>query len=181
MTVANAAARLLDREITADLARSLSERALGGAAEEHAETESIAVFRLAREWFGLPTTALDEIIAARPVHTLPHRRHPALLGLINVRGQLVVCISAAQLLLGAAPAPGAQRLLVARHAGGRFALPADEVQHTLEYRLREMKPAPSTVARSASSYTRGLVSWGDRTIARLDEALLFEGLGRCLA
>ncbi|MER2635874.1 MAG: hypothetical protein ABTQ30_18690, partial [Rhizobiaceae bacterium] len=81
----------------------------------------------------------------------------------------------------AAPAPGAQRLLVARHAGGRFALPADEVQHTLEYRLREMKPAPSTVARSASSYTRGLVSWGDRTIARLDEALLFEGLGRCLA
>jgi chemotaxis-related protein WspD len=181
MSVANAAARLLDREITPELSRSLSERALGGSAEEHAEKESVAVFRLGQEWFALPTTALDEIIAPRPVHTLPHRRHPALLGLINVRGQLVVCISVAQLLLGAPSAPAADRLLVARHAGGRFAFPVDEIQHTLQYPKRDMMPAPSTVARSASSYSKGLVPWRDRTIARLDEELLFEGLARCLA
>lgn len=184
-TFASAAARLLDREISADLSYSLADQPAGqrwgGSPEEHADKESIAVFRLGGEWFALPTTALDEIIASRPIHTLPHRRHPALLGLINVRGQLVVCISVAQLLLGAPTVSSVDRLLVARHAGGRFAFPVDEIQHTLQYPRSELKPAPSTVARSASSYTKGLVLWRDRTIARLDEELLFEGLGRCLA
>jgi chemotaxis-related protein WspD len=177
---ASAAARLLDREISADLAYALTDTA-PAASPRDADRETAATFRLGNEWFALPMTALDEIIPSRPIHTLPHSRHPALLGLINVRGQLVICIAISQLLLGVVPSVTPARLLVVRHAADRFALPVDEIQHTHQYSRSDLIPAPSTVARSAASYTRDLIRWDGKTVALLDEKLLFEALGRCLA
>jgi chemotaxis-related protein WspD len=179
-TFASAAARLLDREISAELAYALADPAPAGSLTD-ANRETAALFRVGKEWFALAMPALDEIIPPRPIHTLPHSRHPALLGLINVRGQLVICVSISQLLLGAASSATPARLLVARHAADRFAMPVDEIQHTHQYSPSDLIPAPSTVARSASSYTRDVIRWKDKTVARLDETLLFEALSRCLA
>ena len=61
------------------------------AGEPALRRASLLVFRLHREWLGLPTRALDEVAAARPVLPLPHRRDPAVLGVTNVRGTLTVC------------------------------------------------------------------------------------------
>ena len=144
-------------------------------------TESAAIFRVGTEWFALSTLLLDEILGLRAIHSLPHRRNPALLGLANVRGELVACVSIARLLVGETAAPPPQgRLIVVRHASGRLAFPVDEVQHTHRYRPDELGPVPATVGKSASAFTRGLLSWRDRTVGCLDERLFLDALNRSL-
>jgi chemotaxis-related protein WspD len=104
-----------------------------------------------------------------------------MLGLVNVRGELVVCVSIARLLVGEAGQAEEGRLVVMRLAGGRLAFPVDEVQHTHRYRPDEVKPAPVTVVRSASRFTRGVLHWRDRIVGCLDERLLLDALDRNLA
>jgi chemotaxis-related protein WspD len=175
-----AAATLLDRDLDAPPAAAMPGHFAEAAPLGEGSTESAVIFRVGTEWFALSTLLLDEIVGMRVVHSLPHRRNPALLGLVNVRGELVVCVSIARLLIGdTAPSPQG-RLVVVRHASGRLAFPVDEVQHAHRYHPDELKPVPATVARSASAFTRGLLSWRDRIVGCLDERLILEALNRSL-
>lgn len=176
-----AAATLLDRDMADPSAAATTSHFAEAAQEREGSTESAVIFRVGTEWFAASTLLLDEIVGMRAVHSLPHRRNPALLGLVNIRGELVVCVSISRLLIGEAPPPSQGRLVVMRHANGRLAFPVDEVQHTHRYRPDDLKPVPATVARSASAFTKGLLSWRNRTVGCLDERLLFEALNRSLA
>lgn len=175
------AVALLDRDLCDDGAALPARRSAAAPTIEEVATECAAIFRVGQEWFALPTGVLDEIVGPRDIHSLPHRRNPALLGLVNVRGELVVCVSIAPLLAGTAQGAIDGRLIIIRHPGGRIACPVDEVQHTHHYSPAQLEAVPATVGRSASSLTRGLLSWRDRMIARLDERLLFDALARSLA
>jgi chemotaxis-related protein WspD len=53
-------------------------------------------FRVADEWLALPIGALREIVGTRPIHSLPHRRHSAVRGVVNIRGTLRIAISPAR-------------------------------------------------------------------------------------
>lgn len=172
-TFSLAAAALLDRELPGEPA-SLPPAAIPAAAE----TECATIFRIGAEWFALQTRVVDEIVGARRVHSLPHKRNPALLGLVNIRGELVICAAIAPLLLGVKGDAALGRMIVVRHPGGRLACPVDEVQHTHHYALDDLKPVPATVSLSASSLTRGMLMWQGRIVACLDEQALFDALGR---
>jgi chemotaxis signal transduction protein len=175
-----AAGKLLDRDLPESMETGLISQ-IGSSADRHeTEIESVIIFRVGNEWFALPTQVLDEVVGLRPIHSLPHRRHPALLGIVNVRGDLVACLSIAQLLIGSSQSAAPSRLIVVRDAGGRLAFPVDEVQHTHHYSLGDLARAPETVARSASRFTKGLFSWRDKSVGRLDDRSLFEALNRCL-
>ena len=60
--------------------------------------QSIVIFRIGPEWLALPTRVFQEIAERRTVHSLPHRQHGVVLGLINIRGELLICVSLGQLL-----------------------------------------------------------------------------------
>ena len=53
-------------------------------ADRHAG-QSVVIFRVGDEWLALPTGVLGEVTAPAPVHSLPHRRHAALIGVAAVR------------------------------------------------------------------------------------------------
>jgi chemotaxis-related protein WspD len=176
------AARLLDRALPGEA----NPDPLPPQAEPGEPTQSLMLFRLGAEWFALPTLALDEIVGGCPIHSLPHRRDAALLGLVNVRGDLVVCVSLARLLPGGGADPalaeqGQGWLMVARHVSGRFAFPVDEVAQTIERAPGARRPVPATLALSAGAFTRGLVTWRDRDVGWLDEAALFAAFDKALA
>ena len=59
---------------------------------------SALVFRINAEWLALPTQAFQEVAERRPVHSLPHRRQGIVLGLVNIRGELLICVSLGHLL-----------------------------------------------------------------------------------
>lgn len=174
-----AAALLLDRDLPVD--HDATPVAKLGEDLGHGLGESLMVFRLGAEWFALPTLVLDEIIRLRPIHSLPHRAHPGLLGLVNVRGELVICVSLAQLLVGQRVMADHGRLIVLRHDNRRLAFPVDEVRHLRTHDATRLRPVPVTLERSASAYTQGLLDWEDGQVGRLDEDQVFAAMERFLA
>lgn len=181
-TFSLAAAALLDRKVSAEALESGTAHSAARPPSADAHSESATVFRLGDEWFALPTLAIDEVTGMRPIHSLPHRRSSSLLGLANVRGELVLCLSITELLVGKAASASAQaRLIVVRPPAGRLALPVDEVLHVHHYARSELQPLPTTLARSPSRFTQALLPCGERMIGLVDEQVLFAALSQSLA
>jgi chemotaxis signal transduction protein len=154
------------------------------------ELQSVIVFRLRTEWYAIQTAVCLEIAAVRPIHSLPHRRDATVLGVVNVHGGLLACISLA-VILGATDLPLAPaqsrhraavpRLLVARRAAGAVVFPVDEVRGMTRFRAQDLKDLPATVAHARMSYTRALLPLGDRSAGLLDEQRVFSAVERALA
>jgi chemotaxis signal transduction protein len=174
------ATALLDRDLASSPAAAATHHFADATPGGESKTESAVIFRVGTEWFALPTLLLDEIVSLRAIHSLPHRRNPALLGVANVRGELVICISIARLLIGESAPMSQGRLVVVRSANGRLAFPVDEVQHAHRYSPDELKPVPATIARSGSAFTKGLLSWRERIVGCLDERPVLDALSRGL-
>ena len=54
---------------------------------------SVLIFRLGQEWLAFRTQTVAEVTLPRPVHRIPHRSNEIFIGLVNLRGQLQLCIS----------------------------------------------------------------------------------------
>jgi len=183
------AAALLNRDIPAGYREETTRQTAQPRVPKQSGTKPIVVFRIGAEWLALPATVIDEVTEIRFVHTLPHRDGRTIKGVVNIRGELVVCLSLSD-LLGFDAAPEARhsagtarraiyrRLLVAAHHTGRVACPVDEVVAGLRYRPDELKPVPATVART---YTLGIFPWEERNVGVLDSELFFHAVNRSLA
>jgi chemotaxis-related protein WspD len=178
-----AATRLLDRYSLAQEHRvSVHSEAL----IIDVETRSTVVFRLGEEWLGLPTRCLVEVSPVQAIHSLPHQRSRALLGVANVRGALVACLSFVELLgLDPSVAPAGDsrtlpRMLIVLADGGPVVVPVDEVDgiHAIEARLLDSASAPAQ--NSNARFTRGVVQWKSRSLRLLDEDQLLSAVNRSL-
>lgn len=186
----SAASRMLDRERSAVAVDDATRLFAAEKTRDQQADQSAFLFRVGGEWLALPTAALDEVADLRAIHSLPHRRSGVVLGLVNVRGELLVCVSLAQ-LLGIEPVVEGQasrtqrivhrRLLVIRDENGRLAFPADEVHGAQRFDEHELKPVPATVAKASACYTRAMLAWREHAVGLLDDQLLFHSLNRSLA
>lgn len=183
---AAAGAQLLSRALPPDYRREWAEHFAQSKKRSPLPRTSTLVFRIGAEWFALPTPAFQEVAEKRPFHSLPHRRSGLVLGLVNVRGELLACISLGR-VLGLEPTvsrktPGriSDWLLVTNWDGNRLAFPVDEVCGVHRFSAPELKEPPATVAKAAFAFTRGIFLWRDRTVGYLDADLLFAALSRSL-
>jgi chemotaxis-related protein WspD len=178
---AAAAVALLDREMPADYLADWTRHVAREKPATERDTRSVVVFRIGAEWLALPTIVFKEIVGVRPIHSLPHRRNGLVLGLANIRGELLVCISLRQILQldeTAEPKKEKQRaadprLLVMQHEGGRAACPVDEVYGVQRIYSRDLMAVPATTARATTTYTKAVLSWRQKSVGLLDEHLLF--------
>jgi chemotaxis-related protein WspD len=178
-----AATRLLDRYSLAQEQRvSVHSEAL----VTDVETRSTVVFRLGEEWLGLPTRCLVEVSPVQAIHSLPHQRSRALLGVANVRGALVACLSFVELLgldpsvVPAGDSRALPRMLIVSADGGPVVVPVDEVDgiHAIEARLLDSASEPAQ--NSNARFTRGVVQWKGRSLRLLDEDQLLSAVNRSL-
>jgi chemotaxis-related protein WspD len=178
-----AATRLLDRYA---LQQDDREQAPAERASE-VKTRSLLMFRLGEEWLALATRSLVEVAPLQAIHSLPHQRSRALLGVANVRGALVACLSLVELLdldgtsklaSGARVMP--RMLIIAAH-GGPVVVPVDEVDgiHAIDERLLEAASHSGTHA--GARYTRGVLPFKGRSLRWLDEEQLLSAVTRSLA
>jgi len=186
-TYSQAAADLLDRDIPDDYLDARTRHFAEEVETVARGAKSVVIFRIENEWLALATALLMEICDLRPIHSLPHQRNPAVLGIVNVRGELLVCISLNALLSTAkTAAPAGQdrlartRLLVASRNGERLVFPVDEVHGIHRFDPAHLGDAPATIARATSTYTRAMLQWQDKSVGVLDEELLFQSLKRTL-
>jgi chemotaxis-related protein WspD len=94
---AAAGRRFLDAPTPPGYLDEWAERLAAPAEEAAADLEGALVFRLADEWLALSVHALVEVTPPRPVHRVPHRGG-LLAGLVNIRGELCLCVHLAKLL-----------------------------------------------------------------------------------
>jgi len=183
---AKAGAQLLDRPLPPDYRHARTKHfARKRAAAAPARTSAL-LFRINAEWLALPAQAFQEVAERRLIHSLPHRRQGIVLGLVNVRGELLICVSLSQLLglsrtsLREARLSSYDRLLVAKWNGQRFVFPANEVRGIHRFQAPELTEPPATLAKSKLSYTQGILQWEGRTVGLLDADLLFSSLNQSL-
>ena len=109
-----------------------------------------------------------------------------MLGLTNIRGELLICVSLDRLVgldreVRKEKAHTIyERLLVVQWHGSRFVFPVDEVHGIQRYHPDELKEVPATLAKNAANYSRGILSWRNKSVGCLDEELLFYTLNRSL-
>jgi chemotaxis-related protein WspD len=186
---AQAAMELLGGEAPAGYREQWTAHFATPKSAEDGETQTILIFRIGAEWLALPVPVVTEVANLRPIHSLPHRRSGVVLGLANVRGELLICVSLAR-VLGLEQSPednmetgrGAhRRLLVIRRNEVRSAFPVDEVHGVHRIPSRELHEVPATVAKATATYSKSMVSWNGHSVGLLDDQLLCYTLQRSLS
>src|SRR5262245_53190282 len=94
----HAARSLLDANSPPDYVEFWTEQLARPVEQTQSDAQSLIVFRLGDECLALPTKVCVEVAELRPIHSLPHRRNQSVLGLVNVRGELLPCVSMAAIL-----------------------------------------------------------------------------------
>lgn len=179
---ARAGALLLNRPLPPEYRREWTAHVAGLKQRAGATDSSATLFRIGNEWLALNTALVQEVAEHRPLHSLPHRRLGIVLGLVNVRGELVICVSLARLLQldrdvnRERARRSYHRLIVFNPETGRFAFPVDEVHGVHRFNRAELQPPPATVARDQHTMTLGLLTWRAQTVGYLDGAALGQSL-----
>jgi chemotaxis-related protein WspD len=181
------------------LDRGISEEAIDSATAYYAAprevegnaTASCFVFRIGAEWLAIPIALLDEVVAAKATHSLPHRRGSVRLGLVSIRSDILVHVSLPGLLgipddeTSAADATDhrrlAPRVIVLQDERGRLAMSVDEVMGIHQYDPAVLRAIPSTLGQAMVSYTSALLAIGDRMVGLLDGARVLASMSQVLA
>jgi chemotaxis-related protein WspD len=183
---AEAGEQLFDRPVPEAFQREATAQLAQNVDEGDRDSTALVVFRVGGEWLALPVQSAVEIAAAPAAQRIPHRRERELLGLVNVRGELHLCISLRELLGldGAARPAGSPAgndkpmLLIAEHEGTRWALLVDEIADVQRVASQDASSVPATVARRQDPLTHKVFVSRERRVGMIDERRLFGLLKR---
>lgn len=175
---------LFDREMTGDYRREASDELAAASAAAAEETVSVLILRIGSEWFALRSLVLEEIMACQKPYVLPFRSGALLAGLVNVNGELILCVSleaALGLPMEEETEPqGRPRLCVVRNGGERFAFNVDDVLGVRRVPCAELQPVPVTLAKSPSALTTSCFELDGHGVGLIDDRRLFDSLDRSL-
>ncbi|MEL6158326.1 MAG: chemotaxis protein CheW [Cyanobacteria bacterium J06623_5] len=179
-------------EQTAQLATALPKTGAG-------ETCSAMIFRLGREWFALPAGLCVQVLPPVPAHTLPHRSNSTLLGVVNVRGQMLLKVSLIE-ILGLTPhatanyAPEAPdnsiaeakgkiypRMMVVEKLDGQgdsdvWVFEVDELDGIHAIGHDQLESAAAGIKTDAIACTSQVFLWQGHRVNYLEDEQLFEAL-----
>jgi chemotaxis-related protein WspD len=175
---------LFDREMPGDYRRELSEELAQVVSAVVEDAVSVLVFRAASEWFALPSAVFQEVAPYQKAYFVPFRSGELLAGLVNVNGELLLCVSL-EAALGipidekAAP-DGKPRLCVVRAGRERFAFGVDEALGVRRISAGRLQPVPATLAKSPSAQVASCFELDGRNVGLIDEKRIFNSLDRSL-
>lgn len=181
-----AAIALLDR-YGSSLERDADHYGQGEAQEPVGEQRSLLIFRLGEQWLAIATRCLAEVMPVSPIHSLPHRKSTGLLGVTNVRGTLVACLSLSELLdletddsrqSGQRVIP---RMLILESGSGPLVVPVDEVSGIQKIPLARISNAKQDDKRTISRFTAGVLQWRGQSITLLNDEQLLQNMIGSLA
>ncbi|MBA2367883.1 MAG: chemotaxis protein CheW [Candidatus Protochlamydia sp.] len=141
--------------------------------------ESIIVFCLAGEWWGMRTFFFKKIIMQLPIHKLPHKKGKLLLGIVNIEGKLEICISLNELLgIGSflKRQDPAARMIVMAHESLLWVSPVDRVEGIYLINTKLLQNVPSTILNTTSNFLDGILLHNDKSIGIINEIGVFDSL-----
>lgn len=182
-----AAIALLDR-YGSTLERGDNDYGQGEAQEAQGEQRSLLIFRLGEQWLAIATRRLAEVMPVSPIHVLPHRNSRGLLGVTNVRGTLVACLSLAELLDLDTQQDARRgerrvipRMLIMESDSGPLVTQVDEVSGIQRIPVAHIRNAKHDDKRTISRFTAGVLQWQEQSITLLDDEQLLQTMIGSLA
>jgi len=168
----SAGRELLRREAPSDYLLDWSERLSKQTENKDSESVSVLIFRLLSAHFALDTKCFLEVTEPVAIHKIPHRSNSVLKGIVNIRGEIQLCVSLVELLeikqtTETAPAQ-AQKLAVIENEGERWAFLIDEI-----YGIHRIE-------RDRFSDSKKSFQWEQKEVLYMDRASLFENLKKAI-
>jgi chemotaxis-related protein WspD len=138
---------------------------------------SFLIYVLGPEWLAFRTQTVAEVTTPRPVHKVPHRTNEVFRGLVNLNGQVQLCVSL-QGLLGITAVPAPTRMIVLRdqERAESWAFTADAVSGIHHVSSGLWRAVPSTLANPTVGFSQGVFSWNGHSVGVLDENRVFAAL-----
>ncbi len=141
-------------------------------------THQYATFVLDSHLFGIEVLRVQEVLRHQPMTPVP-LAHPAVRGLINLRGQIVTAIDLRrQLELPEAAKEREPMNVVVQADGQAFSLLVDEIGDVLEVSEESFEPVPRNVSGLSRELLRGTHALDGRLLLLLDEQRAADLSGR---
>lgn len=148
------------------------------------ETVSVVIFRIGDEWLALDARWFSEVIEPERPHSIPNRSNRVFLGIVNVHGEIRLCVSLGALLeieeeqSGEAGMPSCTYMVVIEKNEESWVFPVAEIHGIHRLSPDRFENVPVAVSRSHSAFAKGIFEWKAKRVALLDEELLFYRLAR---
>ncbi len=151
------------------------ERVVGGR-----QALALMVFRIGEEILAMPLQLLQEVTPPCGIHSVPQRSNGCFLGLVNIRGEILLAASLRPLLdqpLDHHPAQAGSRMAVTAPGENQWVIAIDEVLGIHLCKAEELEPPP-VVHSAAAALTEALFAWKGRRVALLHGPRLLNTLRR---
>ncbi|MBC7821533.1 MAG: chemotaxis protein CheW [Planctomycetaceae bacterium] len=130
--------------------------------------QQFCTFYLGEQCYGLDVLRVQEVVRSQPLTRVP-LAHPAVRGLINLRGQIVTAIDLRRRLnlpeLAAITEPVN---IVVQSDDGAVSLLVDEIGDVLEVSQEQFELPPETLQGAAREFIQGAYKLSDRLLVILD-------------
>lgn len=178
-TYSMAGRSLLDRDAPEGYEREWTDVLAQEKSVQEKNLESVVVFRLGTEWLSLPVSMVGEITLIRDIFDLPHNHNPKLRGVVNIRGELIICMSLGYLIGVERPDEewlkadrSIQRLIMMREGSGYIVFPVSEVHGITRHHPDDLNKVPDTIKKTNLSFIKGIIKWQDNNVGCIDETAL---------
>jgi len=148
---------------------------------------SAVVFRLGSEWLALPVNMINEITLLRNIYDIPHNKNKKIRGMVNIRGELIVCMSLGYLLGVDKPDEdlideehSINRLIMIREKNGYVVFPVSEIDGIIYYNPEQLVAAPDTVRNSKLNFIKGVANFNEKNIGCIDHQTLVNNIASTL-
>ena len=179
--------RVLERAVPHDYRDEWTQRFSQPQQAAEIQTRSALLFRLGDEWLAIDSRCVNEVTQMLKIHSIPHCTSKLVKGLVNIRGELKICVSVGSVLqLEKACEPHStdheilERMLLIEKEDHSFIFPVSEVEGIIHYADQQLRALPTTLAHARSNLTTGIIRWNDLHVGILDHELLFYALSRDL-
>jgi chemotaxis-related protein WspD len=148
---------------------------------------SVVIFRLGDEWFSMPVSVFSEVNPMKMIHNLPHNKSKILRGVVNIRGELKICVSIGY-LIGLNKGKRNEnsnnnttnRLIMISKDNYEIVFPVTEIAGIHRYDSSELNKCPSTIPGGSDHYFSGSVEWRNNDVACIDEESLFKAISKAI-
>ncbi len=117
----------------------------------------------------------------------PHRKKEVLKGVVNVHGEIQICVSLKHLIGLEEHDKDKEkeqklndRMMVVNKDGDVWVFPVKEIHGIHHVHPDLFQNVPVTISKSKSTFTKEIFKWEDKHVALLDDELLFYSLKRSI-
>lgn len=183
-TYIGAGLALLDRDLPDGYTTDNTESYRQDKREQSENLFSCIIFRTGAEWYAIKSSILCEICETSEVHSIPHNRQEIITGLVNIRGEIEICISFSDLsTVHSSPKKntGKARMIILNLDSGKYVYQADEVMGIFNINESTVNKTPSSIAATGTHLVQGMFDFKDTHIGLLDPLLINRRLMEVLA